>query len=94
MRFPFAVIPEMTGGQLRRYHDHINSDESGWHRKWTESIWRRHQHASNARLSGWTGEGDRKRRLIHFHDEYGVLGRNILNLLLVTLDGPRLQWSA
>lgn len=24
---------------------------------------------------------------------YGILGRNILNLLLVTLDGPRLFWS-
>ncbi len=26
--------------------------------------------------------------------EYGILGRNILNLLLLTLDGPRLLWSA
>ena len=25
--------------------------------------------------------------------EYGLLGRNILNLLLVTLDGPRESWS-
>ncbi len=24
---------------------------------------------------------------------YGILGRNILNLLLLTLDGPRLTWS-
>ncbi len=26
--------------------------------------------------------------------QYGILGRNILNLLLLTLDGPRLFWSA
>jgi predicted aspartyl protease len=26
--------------------------------------------------------------------DYGILGRNILNLLLLTLDGPRLLWSA
>jgi len=26
--------------------------------------------------------------------EYGLLGRNVLNLLLVTLDGPRQTWSA
>jgi predicted aspartyl protease len=26
--------------------------------------------------------------------DYGILGRNILNLLLLTLDGPRLFWSA
>src|SRR5712692_7035495 len=25
--------------------------------------------------------------------EYGVIGRNILNLLKVTLDGPREEWS-
>ena len=26
--------------------------------------------------------------------DYGILGRNILNLLFVTLDGPNLSWSA
>jgi hypothetical protein len=26
--------------------------------------------------------------------EYGVVGRNILNLLVLTLDGPRQTWSA
>ncbi len=26
--------------------------------------------------------------------DYGILGRNILNLVLLTLDGPRLLWSA
>lgn len=25
--------------------------------------------------------------------EYGILGRNILNILPIVLDGPRLQWS-
>jgi hypothetical protein len=24
---------------------------------------------------------------------YGILGRNILNVLVLTLDGPRLTWS-
>ena len=24
---------------------------------------------------------------------YGILGRNVLNLVLLTLDGPRLRWS-
>ena len=27
-------------------------------------------------------------------EEYGVLGRNILNVLMLTLDGPRQVWSA
>ena len=72
MKFPFVVIPALTAGQLERYHRHVNSDESGWHRKWTESIWRRHQHPSNAPKSGWATEADQKRRIIHFYDEYDV----------------------
>lgn len=78
MKFPFVVIPELTDQQLSRYHQHVNSAESGWHRKWTESIWRRHQHPSNARLSGWSSEQDCKRRLIHFFDEYDVVGRSFV----------------
>jgi hypothetical protein len=70
-----VLIPELNDRQLERFHRHVNSDESGWHRKWTESIWRRHQHPSNARLSGWQSDEDRKRRLIHFYDEYDVQGR-------------------
>lgn len=75
MKFPFVVQPDLTDRQLDRYHRHIDSDESGWHRRFTESIWRRHQHPSNARLSGWHSEADQKKRLIHFYDEYGVEGR-------------------
>lgn len=75
MNFPFVVAPNLTDAQLARFRLHIDSDESGWNRRFTESIWRRHQHPSNARLSGWTHEDDRKRRLIHFYDEYGVEGR-------------------
>lgn len=74
MKFPFVVIPELTERQLARYVRHINSDESGWHRKWTESIWRRHQDPSNQALSDWRSEEDGKRRLIHFYDEYDVQG--------------------
>jgi hypothetical protein len=78
MKFPFVVIPDLTDAELARYHRHINSDESGWHRKWTESIWRRHQHPSNAAKSGWRSEADQKRRLIHFYDEYDVAGRSFV----------------
>lgn len=78
MKLPFVVIEEMTDAELNRYHRHVNSDESGWHRKWTESIWRRHQHPSNARLSGWVSDRDCKRRLIHFYDEYDVRDRSFV----------------
>jgi hypothetical protein len=78
MKFPFVVVPELTDRQIERYHRHINSDRSGWYRRFTESIWRRHQHPTNARLSGWASEQDQKRRLIHFYDEYGLEGRSFV----------------
>jgi hypothetical protein len=78
MQFPFIVQSDLTQKQLNRYERHINSDESGWHRRWTESIWRRHQALQNARLSGWQEPEDARRRLIHFYDEYGVANGNFV----------------
>ena len=72
MKFPFVVAADLTDRHIDRYRRHIDSDASGWHRRFTESIWRRHQHPSNARLSGWQGPEDQKKRLIHFYDEYGL----------------------
>jgi len=91
MRFPFQVIEQLSDSQLERFRLHINSDRSGWHRKWTESIWRRHQHPSNARLSGWTCPDDQKRRLIHFYDEYDLQERSFVlrgSYLWLNLDLP------
>jgi hypothetical protein len=75
MHFPVTVIPELNDRQIHRYHAHVDSDRTGWHRRWTESIWRRHQHPSNSALSAWRTPDDRRRRLIHFYDEYGLEGR-------------------
>ncbi|MBI4318235.1 MAG: hypothetical protein HY675_07085 [Chloroflexi bacterium] len=33
-------------------------------------------------------------RFLLAESAYGVLGRNVLNLLLLTIDGPNLLWSA
>lgn len=75
MKFPFVIDPELSDEHLERFRSHIDSDASGWHRRFTESIWRRHQHPSNAKLSGWKSDDDKKRRLLHFRDEYGIEGR-------------------
>lgn len=91
MKFPFVLIPELSDKQVERFRLHIDSNESGWHRKWTESIWRRHQHPSNARLSRWQSPDDMKRRLIHFYDEYGMEGRSFVlrgGYLWLNLDLP------
>ena len=37
--------------------------------------------------------GHFKGRFIVLDNDVGVLGRNILNHLVVTLDGPRLEWN-
>src|SRR5687767_10443760 len=74
MRFPMILVPELTDAQVQRFRKHMDSARSGWHRKWTESLWRRHQHPSNAALSGWRSDADQKRRLIHFYDEYDLDG--------------------
>jgi hypothetical protein len=78
MQFPFGMIPRLSDAQLRRYEQHIDSNETGWHRRWAESIWRRHQHPSNAALSGWKSSSDARRRLVHFYDQYGVAGRQFV----------------
>ena len=72
MRIPHVILPELAPQHRRRFNEHMDSDRTGWHRRWTESIWRRHQDERNARLSGWTSPDDRRRRLVHFYDEYGV----------------------
>lgn len=74
MELPHVVVAQLDERQKVRYHRHFDSDRSGWHRRWTESIWRRHQDPANAALSGWRSPEDRRRRLIHFYDEYGVEG--------------------
>jgi hypothetical protein len=74
MRFPFVVVPQVNDAQRARFARHMDSAASGWHRRFTESIWRRHQHPSNAALSGWTTPDDRRRRIVHFHDEYDLVG--------------------
>ncbi len=68
------VVPRVTDAQRERFTRHMDSAASGWHRRYTESIWRRHQHPSNATQSGWTTPDDRRRRIVHFHDEYDVVG--------------------
>ncbi len=70
MRFPFTIQEGLTHSQVLRFDQHMNSSATGWNRKCTESIWRRHQDRSNAILSGWSSPTDRRRRLIHFFDEY------------------------
>ena len=78
MHIPHVIERDLAPRHLRRFTEHMDSDRSGWHRRWTESIWRRHQDPGNAALSGWRSPDDRRRRLVHFHDEYGIRGRDFV----------------
>ena len=78
MNFPLVLVPELTEAQRQRYLQHMDSARTGWHRRFTESIWRRHQHSSNAQQSGWNSPEDQRRRLIHFYDEYGLDGNSFV----------------
>jgi hypothetical protein len=78
MLLPFVVTAELSEREKQRYRRHVDCGASGWHRRWTESVWRRHQHPSNAPLSGWQSPEDRRRRLIHFYDEYGLEGESFV----------------
>lgn len=96
MRLPLVVVAGVTAAERQRFHRHIDSDESGWHRRFTESIWRRHQHPSNAARSGYRGAGDARRRLLHFYDEYDLLGddfvlKNAYLSLQLSLPEPELE---
>jgi hypothetical protein len=96
VKFPFVIDPALNDEHMHRFREHIDSQASGWHRRFTESIWRRHQHPVNAKLSGWQSDADKKRRLIHFYDEYGLDGRafvlkNAYLALNLTLPGEHIE---
>lgn len=49
-----------------------------------EGVWFRNQRKENARQSGWTGEGDERRRYIQFYDTYKVIQENNEHFLSVS----------
>lgn len=72
MQFPVTVIDQLDEAQLRKWHDYygVNADRPRFEE---EGIWRRTQQEETAVNSGWTGEGDARRRIVHYWHQYGLV---------------------
>lgn len=72
MLFPVTVIDQLDEAQLRRWHDFygVTADRPRFEE---EGIWRRTQQEETASNSGWTGESDARRRIVHYWHQYGLV---------------------
>ncbi|MER5932490.1 hypothetical protein [Streptomyces sp. NPDC002054] len=72
MKFPVTVIDQLDETQLRKWHDFygVNADRPRYEE---EGIWRRTQQPETAEHSGWAGEGDARRRIVHYWHRFGLV---------------------
>ncbi|MEU9236119.1 hypothetical protein [Streptomyces subrutilus] len=72
MQFPVTAIDQLDEDQLRKWHDFygVTADRPRFEE---EGIWRRTQQEETAANSGWTGEGDARRRIVHYWHQYGLV---------------------
>ncbi|MET7897006.1 hypothetical protein [Streptomyces mirabilis] len=72
MQFPVTVIDQLDEAQLRKWHDFygVTADRPRFEE---EGIWRRTQQEETAPNSGWTGESDARRRIVHYWHQYGLM---------------------
>ncbi|WP_030872629.1 hypothetical protein [Streptomyces sp. NRRL F-2747] len=72
MKFPVTVIDQLDEAQLRKWHDFygVNADRPRYEE---EGIWRRTQQPETAANSGWSGESDARRRIVHYWHRYGLV---------------------
>ena len=71
MLLPYVVIDSLTPEQARMWRDHFSS-EDGRDPGVEEGIWRRTQDPRNAEQSGWTQDGNGRRRVVHYRLHYAV----------------------
>lgn len=68
MNLPFIIKKGLTQEQADKWRKQFVDNK----RTVFESIWRRTQDERNANLSGWRSSDDKRRRMIHFYDQYEV----------------------
>ncbi|MCJ1680481.1 hypothetical protein MTF65_24670 [Streptomyces sp. APSN-46.1] len=83
MQFPVTVIDQLDEAQLRKWHDFygVTADRPRYEE---EGIWRRTQQEETASNSGWTGEGDARRRIVHYRHQYGLVDTTAAPSLAMT----------
>lgn len=77
---PFAVLENIDRSVISKWEKCFV--DTG--RKFSNGLWFRTQEECNMDYSGWRRDSDKRRRLIQFYDEYGVVGNKfcILNCYL------------
>ncbi len=80
IKIPFLVTT-LTEEEVATFKTFYEKPHRGLERNKLEGIWFRTQTESNKALSKWSGPEDRRRRIVHFFDEYGVSNINGTNYL-------------
>lgn len=75
METPYVIKSNLTKELSKNFNDRFKS-HLGHNCSYRENIWRRHQCKENKELSGWCDSFDKRRRLIHFKDQYGIINNN------------------
>ncbi|MFD8141772.1 hypothetical protein [Streptomyces sp. NPDC059708] len=78
-----TVIDQLDEDQLRKWHDFygVTADRPRFEE---EGVWRRTQQEETAANSGWTGEGDARRRIVHYRHQYGLVDTTAAPALAMT----------
>ncbi|MFC5722259.1 hypothetical protein ACFP1Z_19015 [Streptomyces gamaensis] len=71
MDIPYIVVDQLTPQQLRTWKTYFGDADRP--RYIEEGIWRRTQEKATAGPSGWSGESDARRRVIHYRYRYGLV---------------------
>jgi hypothetical protein len=72
MQTPFVVKKNLTDLEIENFQNRFGT-LNGFDCSVRENVWRRHQVEDNKELSGWKGESDCRRRLVHFRDKYDII---------------------
>lgn len=71
MLLPYPVLEHLSPSQVDRWNTFF-AGEHDRPRYIEEGIWRRTQEPQNAGQSGWTGEDDQRRRVVHYRYRYSL----------------------
>jgi hypothetical protein len=68
---PYTVVDQLSPEQLHVWNTYFGDADRP--RYVEEGIWRRTQEEATAAQSGWSGDGDARRRIIHYRYRYGLV---------------------
>jgi len=93
MQIPFIVKPNISEVEAQNFRTRFGISHE-FDCSIRENVWRRHQTKENSDVSGWDTNLDKRIRLVHFRDKYGIINNNfclIDNYLYIHLYLPKLE---